>query len=108
MRTASTSAPVQIYMNANYLPVITDMTLYTSGRIVLIPYGRHFEEWEQDKGAETGVCLGGSPECHTELDAGRVCHAPGRRAGSPPCVTEATKSLEHDSDKNKYCFPKNG
>ena len=40
----------KIYMNANYLPVITDMTLFTSGRIILIPYDRHFEEWEQDKG----------------------------------------------------------
>ena len=39
----------KIYMNTNYLPVITDMTLFSSGRIMIIPFQRHFEENQQDK-----------------------------------------------------------
>jgi len=29
--------------------MITDLTLLTSGRVKIIPFERHFEEWEQDK-----------------------------------------------------------
>ena len=39
----------KIYMNTNYLPVITDITLFSSGRIMIIPFERHFEENQQDK-----------------------------------------------------------
>ena len=39
----------KIFMNTNYLPVITDITLFSSGRIMIIPFERHFEENEQDK-----------------------------------------------------------
>lgn len=38
-----------LYVNTNYLPVINDMTLFTSGRVLIVPFDRHFEEWEQDK-----------------------------------------------------------
>src|SRR5699024_237746 len=33
----------KLYVNTNYLPAITDMTLFSSGRIVIIPFDRHFE-----------------------------------------------------------------
>ena len=36
-------------INTNHLPIITDETLFTSGRIVVIPFRKHFEEHEQDK-----------------------------------------------------------
>jgi len=39
----------KLYVNTNYLPVISDMTLFSSGRVLIIPFDRHFEEWEQDK-----------------------------------------------------------
>lgn len=39
----------KLYVNTNYLPIITDMTLFTSGRVLIVPFDRHFEEWEQDK-----------------------------------------------------------
>lgn len=38
----------KIYMNTNYLPVVTDTTLFSSGRIIIIPFERHFEENQQD------------------------------------------------------------
>lgn len=39
----------KLYVNTNYLPVINDLTLFSSGRVIVIPFDRHFEEWEQDK-----------------------------------------------------------
>lgn len=39
----------KLYVNTNYLPAITDMTLFSSGRVVIIPFDRHFEEWEQEQ-----------------------------------------------------------
>lgn len=40
----------KLYINTNYLPTINDMTLFNSGRIILIPFDRQFSENEQDKG----------------------------------------------------------
>lgn len=39
----------KIFINTNYLPNITDMTVFESGRIKIIPFQRHFSEAEQDK-----------------------------------------------------------
>ncbi len=39
----------KLYVNANYLPVIIDMTFFTSNRVYIVSFERHFEEWEQDK-----------------------------------------------------------
>ena len=39
----------KLYINTNYLPNINDMTLFTSHRIVIIPFERHFEPNEQDR-----------------------------------------------------------
>lgn len=40
----------KLYINTNYLPVVNDMTVFTSGRVIIIPFERHFDESEQDKG----------------------------------------------------------
>ena len=40
----------KIFINTNHLPLVTDLTLLTSGRVKIIPYERHFEEEEQDTG----------------------------------------------------------
>jgi putative DNA primase/helicase len=37
------------FINTNHLPQITDDTVFTSGRMVIIPFTRHFAENEQDK-----------------------------------------------------------
>ncbi len=38
-----------LYINTNYLPTVADDTLFSSGRIKVITFDRHFEEHEQDK-----------------------------------------------------------
>lgn len=40
----------KIFINTNHRPNITDLTLFKSGRIKIIPFDRHFDEKEQDKG----------------------------------------------------------
>lgn len=39
----------KLYINTNYLPAVNDMTIFTSGRVIIIPFERHFDESEQDK-----------------------------------------------------------
>lgn len=39
----------KLVINTNYLPAITDDTVFTSGRINVISFDRHFEPEEQDK-----------------------------------------------------------
>ena len=43
------TASFKIWFNTNYLPQITDETVFQSGRVILIPFERHFSESEQDK-----------------------------------------------------------
>lgn len=43
----------KIFINTNYLPNVSDMTLFDSGRLKIIPFKRHFEEAEQDKGLKS-------------------------------------------------------
>jgi len=40
----------KLFINANYLPRISDDTVFVSGRIKAIPFDRHFTPEEQDKG----------------------------------------------------------
>ncbi len=39
----------KLFINTNHLPVILDDTLFTSGRLTVIPFNRHFDEASQDK-----------------------------------------------------------
>lgn len=43
----------KLFINTNYLPIITDTTLFYSGRINVITFDRHFDENEQDKSLKT-------------------------------------------------------
>jgi putative DNA primase/helicase len=38
----------KIFINSNYKPSVSDMTLFYSNRLKIIPFKRHFEEFEQD------------------------------------------------------------
>ena len=40
----------KIWFFTNHLPNITDDTVFKSGRVLLVPFNRHFSEQEQDKG----------------------------------------------------------
>ncbi|MEA4973656.1 MAG: phage/plasmid primase, P4 family [Candidatus Metalachnospira sp.] len=89
----------KIFMNTNYLPVITDMTLFTSGRIFIIPYDRHFEEWEQDKTLKREFTKekGKSAILNWMMEGYQTLLQEG--LNPPQCVKDATKAYAHESDK---------
>jgi putative DNA primase/helicase len=89
----------KLFMNTNYLPLIQDDTLFSSGRINVISFERHFGEQEQDKSLKnklrspenlSGIlnwCLDGLKKFHTE--------------GLKPTksIIEATIDYRQESDK---------
>ena len=89
----------KLYVNTNYLPVITDTTLFTSGRVLIIPFDKHFEEWEQDKGLKAEFR---KPETQSAilnwmLEGYRLLQTEGFTP--PQSVVDATNTYYHDSDK---------
>lgn len=40
----------KLFINTNHLPRVTDATVFRSERVKVLPFERHFEEHEQDKG----------------------------------------------------------
>lgn len=88
-----------LYINTNYLPTVNDDTVFSSGRIKVITFDRHFNESEQDKGLKerlktdenlSGIlnwCLEGLKLYKTE------------GLTPPPSVMEATTKYRENSDK---------
>jgi putative DNA primase/helicase len=89
----------KLYMNTNYLPVITDMTIFRSGRLHVIPFDRHFEEHEQDKSlkrkfrSEEAM----SAILNWMLDGYRLLQKEGLQP--PDSVREATEGYARESNK---------
>ena len=89
----------KIYINTNYLPDVTDMTLFSSGRILIIPFDRHFEEWEQDKTLKETFR---KPEVQSAIlnwliEGFQILRTKGFRI--PDAVAAATESYCQESDK---------
>lgn len=89
----------KIFINTNYKPSVSDMTLFYSCRLKLIPFKRHFEEHEQDKGLKGFFSL---PESQSAIF--NWCYAGYklfRKQGldDPAAVTEATKEYQDESDR---------
>lgn len=89
----------KIFTNTNYLPTVTDLTLLTSGRVKIIPFERHFEEFERDLGLKdeffqrknlSGI-LNWALEGYAKL----------RRSGldMPQSVKDATLAYHRENDK---------
>lgn len=88
-----------LVMNTNYLPYVQDETLFTSGRIDVLPFNRHFSAEEQDTGLKDRLK---SKECISAvfnwcLDGLRLYRAEGLTP--PQSVVDATKDYQKSSDK---------
>lgn len=89
----------KIFINTNYKPSVSDMTLFYSCRLKLIPFKRHFEEHEQDKGLKSFFAE------ETNLSAiFNWCYEGYKRFRAegledPTAVTTATKEYEAESDR---------
>lgn len=89
----------KLYINTNYLPSVDDMSLFSSNRVRVIPFDRHFEPQEQDPNLKH---LFAEEEAKSAilnwLIAGwQLLQKEG--LDSPAAVVEATKEYSRDSNK---------
>ena len=89
----------KLYINTTYLPSVDDMSLFSSNRVRVIPFDRHFEPQEQDPNLKH---LFAEEEAKSAilnwLIAGwQLLQKEG--LDSPAAVVEATKEYSRDSNK---------
>ncbi len=89
----------KIFINTNYKPSVSDMTLFYSCRLKLIPFKRHFEEHEQDKGLKAFFA-----EEQSQSAIFNWCYEGYKRFRSegledPAAVSQATKEYQEESDR---------
>lgn len=89
----------KIFINTNYKPSVSDMTLFYSNRLKLIPFKRHFEEHEQDKGLKNFFS-----ESSNLSAIFNWCYEGYKRFKSsdladPQAVISATKEYQEESDR---------
>lgn len=89
----------KLYINTNYLPSVDDMSLFSSNRVRVIPFDRHFEPQEQDPNLKHLFAEEESKSAILNwLIAGwQLLQKEG--LNSPAAVVEATKEYSHDSNK---------
>lgn len=89
----------KIFVNTNHLPYVSDSTLFSSDRVKIIPFTRHFESWERDNALKSKLTTAESLSgilnwCIEGLKALR-------REGfkMPEAVVNATQQYKESSDK---------
>ncbi len=89
----------KLFMNTNYLPVVTDNTLFSSGRVCVITFDRHFTEEEQDRTLKNRLR---TPEnvsgiLNWCLEGLKIYQREGIVV--PQCVKQATRDYSESQDK---------
>lgn len=89
----------KVFINTNYLPNVSDVTLFSSDRVKIIPFERHFSPKEQDRGLKDELAR---PEnlsgiLNWCLDGLWLMRETG--LDSPASVREATEEYRIQSDK---------
>ncbi len=89
----------KFFINTNHLPKVTDVTVFSSGRVKVIPFERHFSEAEQDKGLKRKLAQADnlSGIFNWCLEGLRLARETG--FDPPPAVLAATAQYQRDSDK---------
>lgn len=89
----------KLYINTNYLPVVNDMTVFSSGRVIIIPFERHFNDSEQDKGLKREFAKSDvqSAILNWLIEGYRQLQQHGLHM--PQSIIAATGQYEHDSNK---------
>lgn len=89
----------KLVINTNSLPLVNDNTLFQSGRVVVVPFTRHFEPAEQDRTLKTRLqsSSNASGILNWLLDGLRLYRAEGLK--QPPSIVQATDEYRKNSDK---------
>jgi len=89
----------KMFVNTNYLPQVSDVTVFSSDRIRVIPFGRHFTEAERDKGLKPRLSRSESLSgiLNWCLEGLYLWRETGLEP--PDAVKMATSQYQEDSDK---------
>lgn len=89
----------KLLINTNSLPLVNDCTLFQSGRVVVVPFTRHFEPAEQDRTLKTRLQSSENTSgiLNWLLDGLRLYRAEGLK--QPPSIVKATDEYAQNSDK---------
>lgn len=89
----------KLLLHTNHLPQCSDLSVFDSGRVLVLPFSRHFEEWEQDKGLKDEFRR---PENLSAVLNWLLCGLRDYRDNGlapPPAVQAAVGAYRKDSDK---------
>lgn len=89
----------KFFVNTNYLPQVTDATIFSSGRVKVLLFERHFEPHERDTGLKGEFA---KPEnlsgiLNWCIDGLKLVQQTG--LDEPQCVKDAVNAYREDSDK---------
>ena len=89
----------KLYINTNHLPFINDMTVFSSNRLFIIPFDRHFNPEEQDKTLKLEFA---KPEAQSAIlnwlvEGYEMLCKEGLKPPKP--VVDATEAYRQESDK---------
>lgn len=87
----------KLFINTNHLPKANDVTIFSSGRVKVLPFNRHFEPEEQDKSLKKRLEKELSGVLNWCLDGLWLMQETGFEP--PESVQNATAKYQHDSDK---------
>lgn len=93
----------KLYINTNYLPTVTDMTLFSGGRVMIIPFDRHFDEGEQDRTLKREFAKPENQSAILNWLIEGYCLLQKEGLEQPEAVQKATEGYRDESDKIK-CF----
>lgn len=89
----------KLFINTNYLPNVDDMSLFSSNRVRVIPFDRHFEPQEQDPNLKYLFSEESSKSAILNwlIEGWNLLQKEG--LSSPTAVVEAIEEYAHDSNK---------
>lgn len=89
----------KLYINTNYRPAISDLTLFSSDRVIIVTFDRHFGEKEQDKNLKELFAAPNSQSAILNwlLEGYRLIQSEGLMI--PDSVKEAIEEYRKESDK---------
>lgn len=94
-----------LLMNTNYLPSSTDSTIFSSGRIAVCEFKRHFREEEQDKRLKDKLLKESAGILNWMIEGYQLYLKEGLEP--PESVRKETETYEDDSDRIKvFCDEK--
>ena len=89
----------KLLLHTNHLPQCSDLSVFDSGRALVLTFGRHFEAWEQDKGLKAELRQPGNQSGILNWLIQGFREYQKRGLTPPESVRIATQEYRKDSDK---------